>query len=101
MPATFCRSYFLEAVKEHIQILSELLVKNVMHAGDTMMATGKLLLLMATAVNEKPRKHCKSLTERINIGRNLLNCYFELIKSDGDHLWYIPHLNRPFLFTHR
>ena len=78
-----CRGYYLEAVKEHIQVLSQLLINNVTHDSDTIMATGKLLLLMATAVNEKPRKHHRSLTERINIARNLLNCYFELIKSEG------------------
>lgn len=79
------RAYFLEAIKEHIQVLSRLLVENVMHGGsNTTMATGKLLLLMATAVNDKPRKHRQSLTERINIARNLLNCYFELIKLDSD-----------------
>ena len=80
------RAYFLEAVKEHIQVLSRLLVENVVHGGsNTTMATGKLLLLMATAVNDKPRKHRQSLTERINIARNLLNCYFELIKLDSKH----------------
>ena len=67
-------------------MLSRLLVDNVVHGGsDTTTATGKLLLLMATAVNDKPRKHRQSLTERINIARNLLNCYFELIKLDGIH----------------
>ena len=63
--------------------MSELLVNNVTRDCDTIMATGKLLLLMTTAINEKPRKHCRSLNERIKIARNLLNCYFELIKSEG------------------
>ena len=67
-------------------MLSRLLADNVAHGGsDIITATGKLLLLMATAVNDKPRKHRQSLTERINIARNLLNCYFELIKLDGMH----------------
>lgn len=78
------RGYFLEAVKQQIQALSQLLVKNVTDTSDTMtVATGKLLSLMTIAVNEKPRKYHKSLAERINITRNLLSCYFELIKSDG------------------
>ena len=83
-----CRGYYLEAVKEHIQVLSQLLINNVTHDSDTIMATGKLLLLMTTAVNEKPKKHHRSLTERINIARNLLNCYFELIKSEGKKYYY-------------
>ena len=69
-------------------------MNNVTRDCDTIMATGKLLLLMTTAINEKPRKHCRSLNERIKIARNLLNCYFELIKSEGKKK--LPYMEKNF-----
>lgn len=69
-----------------MRALSQLLVNNVAHGSNTVMATGKLLLLMATAVNGKPKKYQQLLTERISVTKNLLNCYFQLIKSDGKRI---------------
>ena len=40
-----------------------------------MSATGKLLSLATTVEG-----HCQSLSEHIDIVRNLLRCYFDLIK---------------------
>ena len=80
-----CRAYFLEAVKDQLLLISKLLVETVSN-GD-LSATGKLLSLATHATTVDGQ--CQSLSEHVDIVRNLLDCYFCLIKisqKDGERL---------------
>jgi len=87
------KGYFLEAVKGHMSLLSQLLVETV--ANGDLSATGRLLSLATITVDGQ----CQSLSEYVDVVRNLLDCYFDLIKisqKDGEILYpkgtccYIP-----------